>query len=199
LKPLSGQSHLAHSSRSLSDEELYFNVKRGELSAFDLLYERHKRGLFRFVVGYLKSEEEAEEVFHEAFMQVLNSREVLFDSGSFQGWLYLMARNICLNRMRSRKRRDRAHQQIEAPEPHESAETTLIREKTREKSNEEIQAAVARLPENLSEVLKLRMSGLAYQEIAQTLEIPLGTVKSRFHSIVAFLKSAVSMNDSEVP
>jgi RNA polymerase sigma-70 factor (ECF subfamily) len=179
----------------MKDEELYFKVKRGELDAFDLLYERHKRGLFRVVIGYLKSEEEAEEVFHEAFMQVLNSREVLFDSGSFQGWLYLMARNICLNRIRSRKRRDRAHQEIEVPEPHESAEATLIRVNT----SEEVQAAVARLPENLSEVLKLRLSGLAYQEIAQTLEIPVGTVKSRFHSIVAFLKGSLGSIDSEVP
>jgi RNA polymerase sigma-70 factor (ECF subfamily) len=188
LKSLSTHDHE-------KDEELYRKVKRGEMSAFDLLYERHQRGLFRFVYGYLKSQEEAEEIFHEAFMQVLNSPEVQFESGSFQGWLYLLARNLCLNRLRSRKRRDKAHLEIEAPEPRESAESILIREGT----SAQLKTAISRLPENLSEVLNLRMSGLAYQEIAQTLEVPVGTVKSRFHSIVILLKGAVgSINDSEL-
>jgi RNA polymerase sigma-70 factor, ECF subfamily len=178
------------------DEELYLRVKRGELSAFDLLYERHQRGLFRLIYRYLKSQEEAEEVFHEAFMQVLNSREVQFDSGSFQGWLYLLARNLCLNRLRSRKRRDRVHQELEAPEAADSAESILIREDL----SAGLQAAVAKLPENLSEVLNLRMSGLAYQEIAQALEVPVGTVKSRFHSIVGHLRGALrNLHDTETP
>jgi RNA polymerase sigma factor (sigma-70 family) len=86
---------------SLPDEELYLRVKRGDMSAFDLLYSRHQRGLFQFVSSYSKSQEEAEEVFHDAFIQVLDSREVHFDrgncQGSFQGWLYLVARNISLN------------------------------------------------------------------------------------------------------
>ena len=180
---------------SLPDEELYQRVKRGDMSAFDLLYSRHQRGLFQFVSSYLKSQEEAEEVFHDAFIQVLDSREVQFDQGSFQGWLYLVARNISLNRLRSRKRSERVLSEVDAPLPAESAESLLIQNVT----SSHVSAAVALLPENLSEVLRLRLSGLAYQDIAQALEIPVGTVKSRFHTIVDSLRRSLkSFNDSEV-
>jgi len=184
---------------SLPDEELYQRVKRGDMSAFDLLYSRHQRGLFQFVSSYLKSQEEAEEVFHDAFIQVLDSREVQFGhgncQGSFQGWLYLVARNISLNRLRSRKRSERVLSEVDAPLSAESAESLLIQNVT----SSHVSAAVALLPENLSEVLRLRLSGLAYQDIAQALEIPVGTVKSRFHTIVDSLRRSLkSFNDSEV-
>jgi RNA polymerase sigma-70 factor, ECF subfamily len=180
---------------SLQDEELYLRVKRGDMSAFDLLYSRHQRGLFQFVSSYLKSQEEAEEVFHDAFIQVLDSREVHFDQGSFKGWLYLVARNISLNRLRSRKRSERVLSEVDASLPEESAEALLIQNVT----SSHVSAAVADLPDNLSEVLRLRLSGLAYQDIAQALEIPVGTVKSRFHTIVDSLRRSLkSLNDSEV-
>jgi RNA polymerase sigma factor (sigma-70 family) len=173
--------------RLLSDEELYRLTKRGELRSFDLLYARYERGLFRFIYGYLKNRQESEEIFHEAFLSVLDSSEVAFTTGSFQGWVYRIARNLCLNRLRSKKRSDAALCEVELPIVEDDSETLLIQKI----SDLEVQTAMDQLPRELSEVLRLRLSGLQYQEISQILEIPLGTVKSRFHTIVKTLRESI--------
>ena len=75
-----------------SDERLYERLKRGEMAAFDALYGRYERRLFAFVRAHLGDGAEAEDVLHEAFMGVLQSREVDFSRGSFKSWLYTVAR-----------------------------------------------------------------------------------------------------------
>jgi RNA polymerase sigma-70 factor (ECF subfamily) len=171
------------------DEELYRKIRQGDLSAFEVLYERHKRGLFGFIHGYVKNREEAEEVFHEAFLQVLKSNEVSFREGSFQGWLYLVARNLCLNRIRSRRRGEKAVSALEPGEETESAEALLM---GRDQS-QQLQTVLEKLPETLAQVLKLRLSGMAHKDIALVLKIPVGTVKSRFHTLVEFIKTEIQL------
>lgn len=168
----------------LSDEELYAKMKSGDLSAFDRLYERHQRGLFSFIHGYLKSAEESEEVFHEAFMTMLKSPEVDFTQGSFKGWIYLVARNTALNRLRSRERGSNALAQIE-----DSFEPDIESRILSQGFATRVQEAAARLSEPMAELLRMRLSGLGQKEIAQALRIPVGTVKSRFHALVENLKS----------
>jgi RNA polymerase sigma-70 factor (ECF subfamily) len=175
-----------------TDEALYYKIRRGNLDAFDVLYERYKKGLFRFIYSYLKNEEQSEDVFQEAFMQVLHSNEIEFQEGSFRSWLYFVARNIALNRLRSFKRGEKAHTELRLnPErtSFESAEMLVMNE-DRARS---LKAAAKKLPENLAEVLTLRLSGLPNQEIAQALDIPIGTVKSRFHAIVQFIKKEITL------
>lgn len=171
------------------DEELYRRVRQGDLAAFDALYERHKQGLFRFIYGYLKSHEESEDVFHEAFMQVLKSSELQLEEGSFQGWVYLVSRNLCLNRIRSRQRGERAVRALDADESIPSAERLLLEHDL----SRSVKATAEKLPKNLSQVLQLRLSGLPNQEIARLLEIPVGTVKSRFHAIVQFFRAEMKL------
>jgi RNA polymerase sigma-70 factor, ECF subfamily len=168
-----------------ADEELFTRIKQGDLSAFDPLYERHKRGLFRYVYGFLKNEEEAEEVFHEAFMQVLKANELSFEQGSFQGWLYLVARNASLNRIRTRERGERAADALGADEPSPSAETLLAERDV----SMGIRKAAEGLPANLAQVFQLRLNGLPNVEIARVLRVPVGTVKSRVHAIVRFFRA----------
>jgi len=58
------------------------------MKSFDLLYSRYERALFGYIYRYLGNRQESDEVFHEAFMQVLECREVTFEEGSFRGWIY---------------------------------------------------------------------------------------------------------------
>ena len=68
----------------LSDEALYARFRQdGDMPAFDVLYGRYERRLFGFIRGYLHGRPDAEEVFHDAFLQLLRSREVRFERGSF--------------------------------------------------------------------------------------------------------------------
>jgi RNA polymerase sigma-70 factor, ECF subfamily len=168
----------------LTDEQLYVKIRQGDQRAFDLLYSRYERPLFRFIYRFLKNSEEAEEVFHEAFIKVFNTKEIQFDKGSFRGWVYLVSRNMCLNKIRSKKRGDKALKLIKDTDP-EYAQPDMVEEKDiKEKVKEKIQT----LPTTMQDLFHLRASGLNTKEMAQTLNIPQGTVKSRMHTMVGLLK-----------
>jgi RNA polymerase sigma-70 factor (ECF subfamily) len=166
-----------------SDERLAARLKRGDLSAFDLLYERYEVPLFGFIRVYLSDTAEAEDVFHEAFMQVLRNAEA--DLSRFRSWLYATARNLCLNRLRAR-RRGRAAEQALSLTPHPSETPEQLYEQ--HKAQAALEGAVRRLPESLAELFHLRASGMSYEDMAEVLQLPLGTVKSRMHEMVRQLR-----------
>jgi RNA polymerase sigma-70 factor (ECF subfamily) len=166
-----------------SDEALYDRLRAGDLAAFDRLYERYERRLFGFIRTQLRDVHEAEDVFHETFLAILDTRP---DIRSFKAWLFQVARNICLNRVRSRQRAERALETAAAlvappdDNPMPRADDPSLR------------AAVARLPPGLAEVYQLRASGMSYDELADVLEIPVGTVKSRMHEMMRRLREVMS-------
>lgn len=169
-----------------SDERLYERLRGGELDAFDALYARYERRLFAFVRGFLDDAHEAEDVFHEAFLGVLRGRAADFSRGSFRSWLYQVARNACLNRLRSRARGERAQRDSAEAAPPEAARADEKLE--RAEAAAALGDAVARLPQSLTEVYRLRASGLSYEEMSRVLDVPLGTVKSRMHELIAQLR-----------
>jgi RNA polymerase sigma-70 factor (ECF subfamily) len=166
-----------------SDEALYARLLRGELAAFDRLYERFERPLFGFVRAQLGDPAEAEDVLHEAFLAVLRAGGAGNELRSFRAWLFQVARNLCLNRVRARRRADRALEaaarEVEPAGPHAPPPA---------RDPAALHQAVARLPPPLAEVYQLRARGLSYDELAATLEIPLGTVKSRMHEMMKRLR-----------
>lgn len=172
-----------------SDEALYESLLRGDLDAFDALYERHARPLFGFVRRHLADAHEAEDVLHETFMALLRERDAGRSAVSLRAWLYQVARNLCLNRLRSRRRAARA---LEAaaptPSPAEHPDHALEARQT----SEQLRAAVARLPVALAEIYALRAGGMSYEELATVLAVPQGTVKSRIHEMVSRLREEMS-------
>ena len=170
-----------------TDEELFQRVRGGDMRAFDLLYARYETRLFGFLMGLLGSRADAEDVFHEAFMRTLKSAEVTFDrgrEGGFRAWLFRIARNVASNRRRSDVRGKRAVLAIPEVEPTQGADDALL---ARQRIHA-LEGAVGRLPPALSELYELRTSGLSYEEIADVLEIPIGTLKSRMHQMVTALR-----------
>jgi RNA polymerase sigma-70 factor (ECF subfamily) len=167
-----------------SDERLFARVRSGDLSAFDELYARYERALYGFLMASLKNRADAEDVFHDAFLNALKSRAVTFEEGGFRAWLFRIARNAVLNRQRSSARGAAAKARVDAPEPHATA-VDRIEEHERDVA---LRSAVARLPASLAEIYRLRTSGLSYDEIADVLETPVGTVKSRMHEMVKLLR-----------
>jgi RNA polymerase sigma-70 factor (ECF subfamily) len=167
-----------------SDEELYRRTRAGDMTAFDALYERYEVPLFGFLLGQLRSTADAEEALCEAFMKALQSPEPTLAAGGFRAWLYRIARNHALNLLRSRKRGERAIASLLEPPPTGAADEAL-EDHQRQVA---LEGAVGRLPPSLSELYRLRTSGLSYQEMAAVLEIPLGTLKSRMHLMVTQLR-----------
>lgn len=169
-----------------SDEALYERLVAGETRAFDRLYERYERRLFGFVMRQLDGDRaESEDVFHEAFMGVLRSKSVDFSRGSFRAWLFQIARNLCLNRVRARTRGERAKSHVpDFVEPVVPVDDEL----RRHEATVALDRAVTKLPLALAEVYELRVAGMSYEEMAQVLGVALGTVKSRLHEAVTRLR-----------
>jgi RNA polymerase sigma-70 factor (ECF subfamily) len=167
-----------------SDERLFERVRRGDLSAFDVLYARYEGPLFGFLLASLQNRADAEDAFHESFLNALRSASPRFEQGGFRSWLYRIARNIVLNRRRKGARGAAAVTQLEEPQPIPTASEQLVERERRVA----LDSAVSRLPLALAEVYRLRVSGLSYDEIANVLETPVGTVKSRMHEMVKVLR-----------
>jgi RNA polymerase sigma-70 factor (ECF subfamily) len=174
-----------------SDEALFERLIAGDMRAFDRLYERLERPLFGFIRSQLRDDHEAEDVLHEAFMAVLRERGARHEVRSLRAWLFQVARNLCLNRVRSRKRAGRAIEaaaQVEAAAP---APPVVEQSLERHEHAALVERAVARLPGPLSEVYRLRAAGMSYEELSDVLGVPVGTVKSRMHEMVKRLREEV--------
>ena len=84
---------------SVRDEDLMERFKNGDERAFVALYERYKRRVLAYCLKMVSSRELAEDVFQETFVRVARKAEN-FKSGNFAGWLFAIARNLCLNALR---------------------------------------------------------------------------------------------------
>lgn len=173
-----------------SDVGLIQRARRGDQAAFDELYQKYERPLFQFIQRYLKNAEEAEEVFQEVFMKVLNHKSVEFIDESARGWLYVTARNMSLNRIRKRTRTAKVKGQLAYMD--DLATYQFEDEKIQEDLMERIQQRSQKLSPEQQSMLEMRLAGLSNKEIADLQNIPEGTVKSRFHAIVQYFKKGFS-------
>jgi len=159
---------------AVDDAALVRRSKRGDRHAFGLLVSRYQAPVYRVVRGILADAAESEDVAQEVFLKAFaNLRNFRGDSGFFT-WLYRIGVNEAL---RARKRRPAAPPveslpEVEAPRPEEPAEEGP--------SPAALQRLLGKLSDEFRAIVVLRdLEGMSYQEIAETLEIPLGTVESR--------------------
>ena len=179
-----------------SDEQLVAAHRSGRDEAFPELVERYRGELFHFLMRFVRSRAAADDLFQETFLQVHVSAGS-FDIGRrFKPWLF----TIGANKARDYLRRHRRTRMAPLSAPLDASgggngqsfvdllEADLPLPASVAQQGEEagrVRAAVDELPEHLKEVLLLAyFQKLAYKEIAQQLEIPLGTVKSRLHAAV---------------
>src|SRR5438445_12206590 len=135
------------------DEVLFARIVRGDVAAFDPLYERYESRLFGFLVARIGNRADAEELFHESFMRTLRSKANLDRDGAFRTYLYRVARNLALNHQRSERRGARAYERLADDDAAaQSAHDKLADEQLKRALDD----AVAKLPSALSELFHLR-------------------------------------------
>lgn len=164
------------------DRELIDATLRGDSAAFGALVRRYQDRLLSAVVHVSGSRDEAEDVVQEAFVQAYLKLTSFAGGSSLYTWLYRIAFNTAISRRR--KRRGGALEQArdlggsEPTDETEPAEDRLLRKERAAV----VQRALAQLPDDFRTVLVLReMEGCDYDTIAQILDLPIGTVRSRLH------------------
>ncbi len=180
----------------LDDLTLVKKCRAGDRGAFRVLVERYQRRAYAQALGMLKESDDAMEVAQEAFLKVYKYLEHFKGESSFSTWLHRIVANACIDRLRRAPKRVHAVELGELQERLDrdevdteglvatrlgtDPEETLLRGELAGKLEE----ALAELPEKHREILVLReLEGLSYEELAQTLRIPKGTVMSRlFHA-----------------
>ncbi len=176
-----------------TDEELLVASRGGDREAFRTILERHREDLLRFLFRFLGSKSAADDVFQETFLQVHLAADTFDASRRFRPWLYAIAANKARDSHRRQKRR--AMTSLSAPVGQGDASLIDMLELDAPSPDVpvmagETQAAVKRvvdeMPVHYREILLLAyFQRMSYQQIADCLSIPLGTVKSRLHAAVA--------------
>lgn len=184
MKPVKNDSTQA-SADSQTDGYLVQRVQRGDKAAFDLLVLKYQSRVASIVSRYTGDSQDVLDLTQETFIKAFRAIERFRGDSAFYTWLYRIAVNTAKNFLDSRSRRPRASMETEDAEHLDSADwlrdiATPDNLLQREQMHDILQRAISALPEDLRTALLLReYEGLSYEDIAQILECPIGTVRSR--------------------
>ena len=187
------------------DDELMKQCQQGDMEAFDLIVRRNQVPLVNFIARFLSDPDAAEDLAQETFVRMFKAiKRYKSGTAKFSTWMYHIASNLCKNELRNRGRRGRFFVDsvtTESSSGLESTEEDLIatapahvslqpgnqlEQKEREHA---VQSAISELPERYQLPLVLRdLQELSYEEISDTLTLPLGTTKSRINRARHMLK-----------
>lgn len=175
------------------DQSLVERCLKGDERAFETLVARYQAAVYRLAWRLLREDEEARDVVQETFLRVFRALHTYDRERRFSTWILRIGTNLCIDRYRRRHMRLVS---IDDDDNDERQPIVLVdrgagpAEHHRERAlSETIDRLVARLPAIYRSVVELRYKQqLAYEEIAEVLDIPLGTVKARLHRAHRHLK-----------
>ena len=170
----------------VTDQMLVERVQRGDRIAFDLLVRKYQHKVVKLVGRFVSNTADAEDIAQEAFIKAYRALPSFRGDSAFYTWLYQIAINTAKNYLVAQGRRPPGSD-IDAQEAEQYEGQSLLKEyETPERLllKDEIAATVFRaiddLPEDLRTAITLReLEGMSYEEIAQTMGCPIGTVRSR--------------------
>jgi RNA polymerase sigma-70 factor (ECF subfamily) len=185
------------------DDILLINRARsGDELAFRELLTKYERAVFTICLRMIRNRDEANDLAQESFIKVFSMLERYNPSYAFSSWLFKITSNLCIDHLRKRRietfamdepiagEKGEIQRQYEAPDP--DPEQEYIRKEKMLRLSE----AIENLPPHYRIMLVLRhQENLSYEEIADSLEIPLGTVKARIHRAREMLKSSLKGKD----
>jgi RNA polymerase sigma-70 factor, ECF subfamily len=174
---------------SFADDTLVNRLRAGDSAAFDQLYAEYHRLVYGLAYRFFGEREEAADVTQEVYLSIFRHVRSFSGASALRTWIYRITVNTCLNRNRWWTRRkqqsmvplkeaseDRGRPWPELRDPHASPEESAMRLE----QGQQIQRMLNQLPKQQRAALILRdIEGLSYDEIAETMGISLGTVKSR--------------------
>ncbi len=175
------------SKNTQEDRELVAAAKLGENKAFEALLRKYRKSVYYMLLKMIKNPDDAEDLTQEAFAKAFNSIEKFDATYAFSTWLFRIATNNCIDFIRKKR-----VQTVSIDQPMEGDDGSNIRFDVRDDDLDPNQSmlkqqrkrflnmAIDRLPEKYRKLVELRyFKELSYEEVAQELQIPLGTVKAQ--------------------
>lgn len=178
--------------RELSDQEIVALARDGREAAYRELIHRYERPVFSLIYRMVRDRALAEDLAQDTFVKVLNALESYRPEYKFSSWIFKIANNVAIDQLRRRELDTlsldgapdaRTKEEIEATalQAVDRTETPLAELESRELGGI-IEEAIARLrPEYRACILLRHVEGRSYEEIAEALDLPLGTVKTYIH------------------
>jgi RNA polymerase sigma-70 factor, ECF subfamily len=169
---------------SSNTDALIERCLRGDQDAWQAIVRNHWRKVFNLAYKFVGRHDEAEDLTQDIFLKIFKALHTFDRRANFQTWLISISRNLCIDHYRSvRKERETMARDVDASElkpvsrergPHSQLEQTDLKAM--------IQRALAELPPSLRQAVVMRdLQEFSYQEIADKLDLPEGTVKSRIN------------------
>ena len=169
------------------DAELVARVKAGDKKAFDLLVLKYQRKIMRLLSRMIRDQAEVEDVAQEAFIKAYRALPQFRGDSAFYTWLYRIAINTARNWLSSNSRRPSTPSSYENEDGETFNEMDNLTDNTTPESElasrqiaQTVNKAIEDLPEDLRTAIVLReIEGMSYEDIAQSMKCPIGTVRSR--------------------
>ncbi|MCL2343123.1 MAG: sigma-70 family RNA polymerase sigma factor [Firmicutes bacterium] len=190
------------------DEEraIVERAKRGDGSAFELLVLAHQKQVYNLALRMVKNEDDAFDVAQEAFLRAYSALHRFRGDSKFSVWLYRLTSNLSIDFLRKRRRENivslsflneqEETEELEIPDERFSPETELERRELRAR----VSSGLNELPAEYRQILVLReLGGLSYEELAETLSLETGTVKSRLFRARKRLCAILSKDGNFLP
>jgi RNA polymerase sigma-70 factor (ECF subfamily) len=165
-------------------EALIRRCLRGDQAAWETIVRQYRRKVFNTAYKFVGRHEQAEDLTQEIFLKIFKSLDTFDSRANFQTWLISVSRNLCIDHYRRvRKERETIDHQVDAnelsPLSHEPSPMAGLERRDRVSL---LRHAMAKLPDTLRTAVLMRdIQEMSYQEIADTLRLPEGTVKSRIN------------------
>ena len=169
------------------DRQLVERAQRGDKQAFGLLVEKYQRKLARLLSRFIRDPAEVEDVTQEAFIKAYRALPAFRGDSAFYTWLYRIGINTAKNYLMALGRRAPTSTEVEAEEAEGFEEGEQLRDINTPESlllsneiAETVNKTIEGLPEELRRAIQMReLDGKSYEEIAQEMKCPIGTVRSR--------------------
>ena len=173
-------------SNQSSDKKLVKRVQKGDKGAFDLLVLKYQHKIVNLVMRYVRDPEIALDITQEAFIKAYRALPRFRGDSAFYTWMYRIAVNTAKNHLAAQRRRP-MDVELDLQDPEQYDLHAKLKETDTPEGvtlsnelKETVERAIAALPEDLRTAIILReLDGMSYEEIAQTMECPVGTVRSR--------------------
>jgi len=169
-----------------SDQQLVERVQKGDRRAFDVLVLKYQHRIYSLVSRFIRDSDEIQDVVQEAFIKAYRALPGFRGDSAFYTWIYRIAINTAKNHLVASGRRPPTGD-IDAQDAEQYEGATGLREYAtpegmilKDEIEKTVASAIDELPDDLKTAITLReLEGLSYEEIAQAMECPIGTVRSR--------------------